>query len=174
MSLGLGAVAPGPGHADPPRFTLEPGVELSPAMRSVVTRIASDFFRRTGRGIVVTSGTRSAREQAAAMYEKMRLGQRLTGLYQDRGAAAEIQSAYRASQRRGRGPCIDAMTRVIEAQVRRGVYISRHLRAGAVDVRSRDMSRRHRRIFQEVVRGFSEVSMLYEGTPPHFHLQLRS
>ncbi len=136
-------------------------------MEAVVARIAQEFHRRTGRGIVITSGTRSSREQAAAMFEKLRLGQRLTGLYQDYDAAAEIQAAYRTNRRRGRAPCVAAMARVIEAQMRRGRYISRHLRASAVDVRSRDMNRRERRIFERVVATFRNVSLLDEGRPPH-------
>jgi hypothetical protein len=160
-------------QADARHYTLEPGVVVGPEMEAVLARIADAFHRRTGRGIVITSGTRTSREQAAAMFDKLRLGQRLTGLYQDFDAAAEIQSAYRANQRRGRAACVAAMARVIEAQVRRGRYISRHLRASAVDVRSRDMSRRERRIFEEVVATFREVSLLTEGRPPHFHLQLR-
>ena len=34
------------------------------------------------------------------------------------------------------------------------------------------MSRRERRIFQQVVEGFPDVSLLEEGRPPHFHLQM--
>lgn len=64
------------------------------------------------------------------------------------------------------------MAQVIERQIQRGCYISRHLRASAADVRSRDMTHRERRIFEEVVARFSEVTLLAEGRPPHFHLQL--
>ncbi|HEY8431405.1 MAG TPA: hypothetical protein VIL20_23655 [Sandaracinaceae bacterium] len=160
------------GRADSPHYRLEQGVELGPRMESVIARIAREFHRRTGRGIVVTSGTRTPREQAEAMYEKLRLGQSLTRLYRDYGAAAEIQAAYRAHRREGRAACVAAMARVIDAQVRRGLYVSRHLHASAADVRSRDMSRRERRIFEQIVRSMPEVSLLPEGVPPHFHLQL--
>lgn len=161
------------GAADSPHYTLEDGVVLGPRMEHVLDRVAREFHRRTGRGIVVTSGTRSSAEQAEAMYDKLRLGQRLTRLYRDFDAASEIEAAYRAHRRRGRGACVAAMARVIDAQVRRGLYISRHLQAGACDVRSRDMSRRERRVFEQIVRGVPEVSLLDEGVPPHFHLQLR-
>ncbi len=161
------------GHADAPHYSVEAGVELGPAMERVVERIAREFHRRTGRELVVTSGTRSSREQAEAMYDKMVLGQRLTRLYRDYDAAAEIQDAYRANRRRGRAACVAAMARVIDAQVRRGRYISRHLHASAADVRSYDLSRRERRVFEEIVRGMREVSLLAEGVPPHYHLQLR-
>ena len=166
------AVAPGAGSAGAPHYRLEPGVRLGEDMRPVIARIADDFHRRTGRGIVITSGTRSSREQADAMFDKLRLGQRLTSLYLDFDAASEIEAAYRASQRRGRAPCVAAMARAIDAQMRRGRFISRHLHASAADVRSRDMTRRQRRTFEQVVAAIPEVSLLAEGTPPHFHLQL--
>lgn len=172
LALAL-ALFPRTGAAVAPHYTVERGVRLGPEMERVLARIAEAFHRRTGRGFVVTSGARTPREQAEAMYEKLRLGQRLTRLYVDYAAATEIQAAYRATQRRGREACIAAMARVIEAQIRRGAFISRHLHASAADVRSRDMSPRERRIFAEVVRTFPEVLLLAEGVPPHFHLQLR-
>jgi hypothetical protein len=155
-------------------YTLEEGVRLGPEMAVLLERISSEFHRQTGRGIVVTSGTRSPREQAEAMYDKIRLGQRLTRLYADADAATEIQTAYRRSQRSGRAPCIAAMARVIEAQMARGLFISRHLHASAVDIRSRDMNRRQRRAFVSVVERFPEIELIQEGVPPHFHLELES
>lgn len=167
------AGAPDTSAADTRRYTVADGVQLGGRMERVIARIAREFHRRTGRGIHVTSGTRSAREQARAMFHKLRRGQRLTRLYRDYDAASEIQRAYRRHRREGTGRCVRAMARVIRSQVQRGCYISRHLRASAADVRSRDMTRREQRIFRQVVAGFDEVSLLQEGTPPHFHLQLR-
>lgn len=106
------------------------------------------------------------------MLLKLRRGQRLTSLYRDFEAASEIQRAYR-HHRASSSQCIQAITRVIQEQMRRGCYISRHLRAGAADVRSRDMTPRERMIFREVVSSVREVALLEEGVPPHFHLQLR-
>ncbi|MEC7518404.1 MAG: hypothetical protein VYE22_00995 [Myxococcota bacterium] len=161
-----------PGRAEAPHYTLAEGVRLAPEVRQTLGQIADAFHARTGRGIHVTSGTRTPREQADAMYDKLRLGVQLTRLYRDYEAASEIQSAYRGCRRRARQRCVREIARVIRRQVRRGCYISRHLRASAVDVRSRDMSRRERRIFEQVVRGFAGVSVLEEGRPPHFHLQM--
>lgn len=170
--LAMAVVTPLGSAEAPPPYRVEEGVRIGREMRPVIARIAREFHRRTGRGIVITSGTRNAYEQARAMYEKLRLGQRLTSIYLDYDAAAEIQAAYDAHRRRGRAPCVNAMARVIERQIARGRYISRHLRESAVDVRSRDMTPRERRIFEQVVATFERVSLLYEGTPPHFHLQL--
>lgn len=162
-----------PTRAEERAYTTESGVRLAPTMERTVAQLATEFRRRTGRGFHVTSGTRSADEQAEAMYDKIRHGTRLTRLYRDFGAASEIQSAYRRHRRRGRRRCVSQMARVIRAQIGRGCFISRHLRASAVDIRSRDMSRRERRIFRQVVASHGQVSLLEEGRPPHFHLQLR-
>ena len=105
------------------------------------------------------------------MYDKLRFGERLTGLYRDFHAASEIQAAYRLHRRRGRHACIVAMAEVIRSQIGRGCFISHHLRASAADVRSRDMTRAQRQVFRDVVAAVGGVSLLEEGTPPHFHLQ---
>jgi hypothetical protein len=170
--LALFAVAPAQSQAAAHHYDLEEGVRLGPQMEAALGRVADEFHRRTGRGIVVTSGTRSAREQAAAMFIKLRLGQRLTSIYRDQRAASEVQTAYRQHYR-NRDEAVGAMARVIDDQVRRGCYISRHLRASAADVRSRDMSRRERRIFHEIIDRDPALTLLIEGTPPHFHLELR-
>ncbi len=155
-----------------PSYTLEEGVRLGPQMQGVILRIAEAFHRRTGRRLVVTSGTRSPLEQADAMYEKLLLGQRLTSLYHDHEAAMEIQEAYRRHRRERRERCVAAMAHVIQRQLMRGRVISRHLLAGAADIRSRGLDRRERRIFEEIVAHMPGVSLLVEGAPPHFHLEL--
>ena len=45
---------------------------------------------------------------------------------------------------------VDAMTRVIEEQVSRGVHISRHLSGKAIDVRNSKMSDEDKRAFEQV------------------------
>lgn len=172
LSLLVLALVPGVGVADATHYTVQDHVRLGSRMERTLERIARAFHARTGRGIVVTSGSRSASEQAEAMYHKLQLGQRLTSLYLDYDAASEIENAYQQNRRRGRAKSVRAMAQVIERQIARGCYISRHLRASAADVRSRDMTRRERRIFEQVVARFPEVTLLAEGRPPHFHLQL--
>lgn len=169
--LGVGLTSRG--AAEEPSYTCEPDVVLGPEMQSTVERIASEFHRRTGRRLHVTSGTRTPDEQADAMFEKLARGERLTTLYRDFEAASEIQAAYRRHRRAGRRVAVREMARVIRAQIERGCFISRHLTANAVDVRSRSLSRRDQQVFRDVVAAIGEVELLQEGVPPHFHLQLR-
>jgi hypothetical protein len=154
-------------------YTMEDGVELGPRMEGVLQRVGEQYRHRTGHEIHVTSGTRSPEAQAEAMYDKLARGQNILRLYRDEDATREIVQAFRSTRRRDRNASVRAMAGVIRAQMRRGVYISRHLVAGAADIRSRNMSRRERRIFEGLVRQEHDIELLPEGAPPHFHLQLR-
>lgn len=152
-------------------FTMESDVVMSPPLRRTVAELAQAFRASAGRSFHVTSGTRTPLGQARAMFDKLASGGRLTGLYRDYDAARQIEEAYRRTRRAGRGPCVAAMARVVSEQIARGLYISRHLHSGAVDIRSRDMSGRERRAFRSLVARRRGVRLLEEGRPPHFHLE---
>jgi hypothetical protein len=155
-------------------FTTEPGVVLTPPLRSALTRLAGTFQEATGRSFHVTSGARTPHEQAVAMFEKLLSGGSLTGLYRDYDAARELERAYQRARRQGRGQCVRAMRRVLERQIARGCFISRHLHQGAVDIRSRDMTTAERRTFRRLASRQRGMRVLEEGRPPHFHLEIRS
>ena len=67
---------------------------------------------------------------------------------------------------------IDALADVLRAQMDRGVYVSAHLRAGAVDVRSRGMSAADKRAFVAGVEEVGGAEVIEESTPPHFHVEI--
>lgn len=153
-------------------FTVDNGVTLSDAARERVGLIADEYFRRTGNNLRVTDGTRTAHDQARQIYNKIQLND--TGIYRNQTALAEIRRAYDAGVRAGksRAQIINDMSAVIQGQVDRGVYISRHLRAGAVDVSVRGMTAADERAFRASVAAVSDgTSVLRETRPPHFHLQ---
>ncbi|HEY0100541.1 MAG TPA: peptidoglycan-binding protein [Pyrinomonadaceae bacterium] len=153
-------------------FTVDNGVRLSDAARERVGRIADEYFRRTGKNLRVTDGTRTAHDQARQIYNKIQLND--TGIYRNQTALAEIRRAYDAGVRAGksRAEIINDMSAVIQGQVDRGVYISRHLRAGAVDISVRGMTAADEREFRASVAASSAgTSVLRETRPPHFHLQ---
>ncbi len=154
----------------PHHYTLRAGVVLSDRAREVLDSIGDEYFRRTGREFVVTSGTRTPRAQARAMYYKLANGDDLSE-YANRGAAAEIRGAYDEARRAGRtaDQAIAAMERVIQAQVERGTYISRHLRGNGADISLNGLDQRAFRA--SVTASNTGSSLLYEGVPPHFHLQ---
>lgn len=158
----------------PHRFGQLSDVVLSGPVADKVDEIDDAYFRRTGKHLMVTSGTRDPAQQARAMYKMMRLGGDPIRLYRNKEAAREIKRAYEQARGAKKSPddIVSDVYSVIQKQVARGVYISAHLRAGAVDVRSRDLSRAEKKHFNAAVGHMKDVQMLEEFTPPHFHLQI--
>ncbi|WP_437667534.1 hypothetical protein [Sorangium sp. So ce1182] len=156
------------------RYVLLPGIALAPAVEEKVAEIASAYFRRTGKELVITSGTRDPARQAEAMHELFRHGADVLGLYKDKAAAREIMSAYEEGLSTEQPPeaLIAALEQVIRAQIDRGVFISAHLREGAVDIRNRDMTPAEKRAFLDGVEEVGGVLALEESRPPHYHLQI--
>ncbi len=153
-------------------YTVAAGINLSAGSEELVRQIADEYYRKTEASIHVTSGTRTPASQAQAMYYKLSNGDS-PGLYANQTAVNEIVQAYRGgvAAKKSRADVIGDMTLVIENQVARDVYISRHLRAGAIDVRSNNMTPDQKRAFREAVATVSGVTVIEERIPPHFHLQ---
>lgn len=160
--------------APPPKYRVLQDVTLADAVADRVDAIDDAYAKRSGKHVTVTSGTRDAARQAKAMYKMLRLGGDPVRLYRNKEAAREVKQAYETARAAGKpqDDVVAAMYDVLRAQIARGVYISAHLRAGAVDIRSRDMSPADRKAFLAAVSGVSGVSLLEESTPPHFHLQI--
>ena len=166
---------PKPSGADPdrpPRYTVLSGVTLSAEAAAAMERIDDAYYKKTGQRLVITSGTRDAALQAKAMYKMIRLGADIMGLYRNKAAAREIKAAYARASGKSPEAVIGAMYDTIRDQISRGVYISAHLRAGAVDIRNRTMSASQRKAFEQIVAEVSGASLLEETKPPHYHLQL--
>ena len=148
-------------------------VKLTKDNEAIVARIAARFFLDTGRELVVTSGLRDANTQARAMYVKRSRGGSLVGLYRNKIAIGAIEQAYQqgVKKRQGADAIVARMAKVIAGQIARGVYISRHLQAGAVDIRSRTMSVRDHRAFRQAAAA-EGARVLLERRPPHYHVRL--
>lgn len=156
-------------------YSVLPGVTMSSSVAARLTQLDDEFSRRThGHHLIIVSGTRDPARQARAMFQVIRHGGSLRTLYEDREASAEIQQAYDRATAAGKpaSEVIAAMQSVLQGQVERGVYISAHLRAGAVDVRSTSMSPGERRAFRSLAQDAAGVRLLEEQHPPHFHLQI--
>ncbi|WP_437876412.1 hypothetical protein [Sorangium sp. So ce513] len=156
----------------PPPYQVLPGVTLPANIAAKVEQIDRGYARRTREHLVITSGTRDAHRQARAMFTKMRLGEDILQLYRNKAAAREIKKAYQANARKPPEQVVAAMEAVIQDQIDRGIYISAHLRRGAVDVRNRTMSPKQKRAFLESTAEVGGVLVIDESTPPHYHLQI--
>ncbi len=159
-----------------PHCQINPWVRMPERVRPTLASIAEAFHERTGKQLRVTSGTRTPEEQAWLMYRKMRSGANIVRIYKATKSAQAIRRAYRRGRSEGlsEDAVIAKMTAVIARQVNRGVYISRHLRAGAVDIGARGMSSEHRAILKRIIRRH-RVHVLDETKTrwPHFHLAFR-
>lgn len=147
-------------------------VILSPAVEKKVNEIADAFFNLTNKKIVVTDGTRTAADQALQVFNKI-LAHDLT-IYLNHKAANQIKAAFDLARSAGKSKTetLKAMTEVIENQIKNKVFISRHLTGKAFDVRNLDMTAKQQSIFKQVAQTIGGVTLLQEGKPPHFHLQL--
>ncbi|MCA9514005.1 MAG: hypothetical protein KC635_03600, partial [Myxococcales bacterium] len=132
-------------------------------MREKLGAIAERFYAKTRHVLYVTSGTRSPEEQARAMYKKLRLGDRLRA-YRNRAAVDPLVAIYDKGRRKRRPEkeIVGEMARVIAGQCERGVYLSRHLKAHAFDLRSYDLTSSQRRTLVAIVREVGGVYVLQE------------
>jgi hypothetical protein len=99
-------------------------------------RLVQRYFKVSGHFLHITSAFRSPRQQAAAMYGNLTAYgiAHVLRVYKRRAAARAIVAAYR-SNRRSRAKAIAAMTSVIQGQVKKNLFVSRHMRGRAFDVR---------------------------------------
>jgi hypothetical protein len=156
------------------RFQALPDVTLSTKVEEKLNSIARTYEKRTGRTFVVTSGTRDAESQAEAVFDKLAQGEDIMKLYKDKAAAHELKQIYESlrAANKPKNVIIAVMGGAIRGQMKRGVFISAHLRAGAADVRNTTMSNADRRAFLEAAKGAGGITLLEESVPPHYHLQL--
>ena len=112
--------------------------------------------------LIVTSGIRSARGQASAMFTKIELGEILTNTYRDQVFARAVMAAY---------PDLDLATVAVEEYAARGG--SSHLIGRGVDLRTSNLSITQRNELKTAIEGMGEYA-LYENTPPHMHVELNS
>lgn len=104
--------------------------------RERLNNIKSDYRRQTRKGLVVTSFGRTEEEQARAILGLIRRHgvKYVRGLYRNGTSINEILTAY-LENRRHPQQAQRAMTQTISDQVARGVYVSKHLKGLAVDIR---------------------------------------
>jgi len=148
-------------------------VTLSTKVEAKLNAIGERFHKKTGKTFVVTSGIRDPDGQAVLIYDKLASGEDLVKLYKDKTAALELVRVFESARdgKQSRSNTIAAIAGAIRAQMKRGVYISAHLKAGAADVRSSTMNPTEKRVFAETAKD-AGLALMLEATPPHFHLQL--
>jgi hypothetical protein len=152
-------------------------MRLDDVARERLERIAARYFKATRRKLVLTGGTRTPERQAELMHAKLVKGEDIVALYENKPAATEVLAEYREGVAKGlsKKAMIQALRARIESLISRRSYVSKHLKSGAADVRSRDMKPRHVEAFRAAVKEESGVVLLDErgSAEPHFHLSLQ-
>lgn len=162
----------GDGDDGEDNYATKDGVDLPPEVEEKVEEIADAYNEKTdGETITVTSGTREPAEQAEAMFKNRHYhNEDFTKVYKDWDSAKEIQDAYdEAIGKKSHQEVIDDMTEVIKKQVDDGTYISEHLKDGAVDIKSLDMTADQKEKFKEAA---EEAGASYIHHKHHWHLEL--
>lgn len=154
-------------------YKLPANVVLSAQTLSKVAAIAAEYHAETGKCITINSGTRTALSQASAMYTVFNIGgAKETHKYRARAQADRLYEVFSNGRKTGssKSAVVAAMAEEIKTQIDAGVYISLHLRANAVDVRSIDMNASEMTVFRRVATRHAS-SVLLEKSPRHWHLQ---
>jgi hypothetical protein len=161
-------------HQKRSKFESLRDVTLSPKVEDKLSAIGEKYQRRTGKTFIVTSGIRDPDSQAELIFRKLALGEDLLKLYKDKSAVLELKEVFDDGRKakRPRATIVTQLATMIRAQMKRGIYISAHLKAGAADIRSTSMTPSDKRAFVEAARDVGGFDIMLESTPPHFHLQL--
>lgn len=117
------------------RFEHSAGLDLPDEVVAQANALSDTLVKTTGHQIHVTSGRRDARRQATAMYNNYLQGK--PPRYANVAAHAEVLRAFSRGRRNlhGRDAVIESMAIILANQMRRGIYLSRHMRSMAIDIR---------------------------------------
>ena len=132
--------------------------------------LRSRYAKLMHRNLVVTSFRRTPAQQARAIRNNIRRRgfAYVLKLYRYSPAIREIAQAYRMN-RRNPQQAQKQMTAVIEQQMARGVFVSRHLNGLAADIRSHGRDGARLSVLRDVA---NEVGAKVSVEPDHFHVRL--
>lgn len=147
-------------------YTVLPNILMTESLQKKVEKVAAIYFEKKKTKLVVTSGYRPSERQAPAIYDKIIIESEadVRKLYNNKLAIDEILAAYRTNKS-NRQKAVDAMMETINKQVRRGVYISSHLRSNAVDIRKTAD-------FDALSSAVIKIGGRVVGERDHYHLEL--
>jgi hypothetical protein len=157
------------GPVGPPAYTKKPDVVLPDDLAKTVFGIADAYVEASGKMFTVTDGARTAADQAARLYDKLKSGDNLS-VYKDKETAKQVKEAYDQAVKEGKSPedTKAAMEKVIADRAAEGHEISNHLNGEAFDVRYAGTDR----AALEKAAAEKGYKVIYEDKPvPHYHLQ---
>jgi len=164
-----------------PYYTIDSGIILEADAILVLNKIAPLYFNKVGKKFNVNSGTRTADRQAEAMYTVYTSGDRTLHLYRNRKVANELIDIIRKgrSARKSKTEIVQKMTTLIQNNASRGIFMSSHQRAGAIDISVRGdvgvpaMTGSEQKIMTSIATKITGFKAIIEKYPPHIHLKFK-
>lgn len=151
-------------------------VHLRESAYQRVLAVAERYHAATGKKLIITGGDRTPLRQAELMHRKLAEGENLLHLYKQSHLVRPLMEVFERSKHAGWGPkrTTSEMGMIIEAQVKKGEYVSRHLAHTAVDVRSRGLGDEQIAALKAAVEEVKGTRLVDERDTeaPHFHLSL--
>jgi hypothetical protein len=149
------------------------GIELF----AQINATAIIYWRQSGQSgeLVVTDGTRDARDQASRMYEKLNSGGDLSE-YKAKGLANNLKAIYNANKgKASKDVIIDKMTDEIVRASNEGINISSHVAGTAFDLSDKDTEGHpvDLPLLRRIAAGLTPSYVVLEEFTPvhHYHLQ---
>lgn len=148
-------------------YNVKEGVTIDDFVAGKLLEMGKIFTKETGKRLTVTDGTRTARQQASAMYHDFEGGES-GGKYHRKDLVRPIYDAYVAARKRKASPAatINEMAAIIEGQLRNGDVISKHLLKKGIDLRTRGLTRDERGALERAAR---KVGVRLDDEGDHLH-----
>ncbi len=150
-------------------YDLKAEVAIPEVIEAPVEEMGRDFHARSGRRMVVTSGYRSPREQASAMYDDFaegEVGKKYKANLQP--YVREVLAVFNENRTGAQAQVVELMRAVVERQVAGGVYLSRHMTGYAIDLRVNDLAEEARNHLDAAARALGAAPLTEND---HRHVQ---
>lgn len=163
-----------------PYYTIDADIILESEAIAILDKIGPLYFNKVGKKFNVNSGTRDAHRQAEAMWVKYPKD-KIFSEYPNRKLINEILEAIKNAAGKSNAVVIQAVTDVIQSQINRKEYISKHLIAGCIDIATEGdkptgvtaMSSSEQKIMIEIAVRVTGGTAKKENNPPHVHIQFK-
>lgn len=130
-------------------YSISSNILITKDAQGLLEKLADRYFERTGNKLHITSGFRPPARQASAMHSLLiRYGAGYVLALYKNPAVSQVVEAFQ--QNRNNGKAVQAMTEVIEKQVRNKIFLSDHQIERAFDVRLTANAAILRQIVQEL------------------------
>jgi hypothetical protein len=162
-----------------PYYTIDAGIVLEADAIAVLDKIGPLYFARTSVKFNVNSGTRDSYRQAEAMHVVYMNGDKTLHLYKNRQVVQELLNIITKGE--SKAITVKNMTAVIQGYFEKGVLMSGHQKAGAIDIAIvgdaatgvPPMSSQQQNVMMQIAKTVTGFNALLEKSPPHIHIKFK-